>query len=301
MKYSEFLQLEEVLNESNQLFEAPTTEVGQLDTKKGNWFTRWGLMKNKLNKNAKKIQDNVINKIVQKYLPTILETEIKTAQQIAELFQQQKQPKEVMKVMRNNLQTVKQVQLQQIDTIHKSINNFVDSSAAKLNTKIDNSKMNEKNKLNIKNYWLLLTTQIKMNAFQHMSDKINEAVGKIVGNNMKFYDALSDEKKNIEKYKDTYKQQADQKNTEIKATEQEMQKNDQPDQTTKLAEIGKQYKYKAAGSGNDVVVEILQIMKDENLYQVKSTKGTVYTIPLNTKLSPIEETSTSEVKRPVTL
>lgn len=225
MKYNDFLELREILESENFEFLFEDEKDQELNTQMGNWFTRWGRMKNKLNRSARKIQDQVINKVIQKYLPTILENERKTALQVLDLIQQKNQPKQIVTILNKNLGSIASIQRQQLKIINDAIDKFVDSSSHKMNDKIEASKMNDKNKLNIKNYWLLLTTQIKMNALQHMSTAIHNEVKNVSGNNynkvIQYINSTEKTPKFIDDQIDNLEQNVEQRKQEVEASEKE--------------------------------------------------------------------------------
>ena len=268
MKYSEFRQLDEILSTTDinefedVLLEADkTTDAGQLDTKRGNWFSRWGLMKNKLNKAAKRIQDQIIQKIVEKYLPTILETERNAAIQLGELIKQNKQPKQIMELMTQNMNTVAALQKQQIKTIYAHIDKMVQNSSVKFDAKIEKSKMNDKNKLNIKNYWLMLTTQIKMNAFQHISQAIQNEVVAVVGDHgFKYFNAFDPTLKTVKETYGTYKEKAEAEKANADATESDLAGSGASDTET-MPVVNKEYVY-TTSKGIQQVVTITKITDD---------------------------------------
>jgi len=238
-----------------------TTDAGQLDTKRGNWFSRWGLMKNKLNKAAKRIQDQIIQKIVEKYLPTILETERNAAIQLGELIKQNKQPKQIMELMTQNMNTVAALQKQQIKTIYAHIDKMVQNSSVKFDAKIEKSKMNDKNKLNIKNYWLMLTTQIKMNAFQHISQAIQNEVVAVVGDHgFKYFNAFDPTLKTVKETYGTYKEKAEAEKANADATESDLAGSGASDTET-MPVVNKEYVY-TTSKGIQQVVTITKITDD---------------------------------------
>jgi hypothetical protein len=185
MKYSEFLQLSDLLEMQgtsiseefnitpvlSPLFEA---EEPTVDTESSNWITRSGRMKNKLNNNAKKIQDNVMQKIVSKYLPNILKDELTNIKQMNNLIEKNTPEDNIKAYVSRNLKKNSQLQAKQFDEIEKAINNYLEGFTTTMERKIDNSKIKPNNKLELKTYWGLLKTQIVMNSLSYIQKTINE-------------------------------------------------------------------------------------------------------------------------------
>ena len=306
MKYSEFLQLSEVfeskgttifkelkLNEAeDDVTAAPTvSEPTSADIEKTNLaqrLTRWGKMKNILNKNGKKIQNQINVKVLQKYLPQILEAELQTVKQVIELSKQDKKPEEIIKLVRNNIKKTARIQTKQLDIIDTVIDKFLSNAGTELDKKIDASKMKDKNKLDLKNYWLLLKTQIRMNAYTYMqktiSDKSKEAIGdnKIVSQiieNLK-NDTSKDETsfwgKLLKKQKNN-KSIVDQQREIVKNIEREEKSEETPPQTSAL-KPGKYILHDAAGSKESV--NITEVTDTEIKYKYDSSPETIHTLPI---------------------
>jgi len=276
MKYSQFLQLSELLeakgttiynefslNEAEPIAATtPTTnEPATTDVEKTNLaqrLTRWGKLKNTLNKNGKKIQNQINVKVLQKYLPQILETELQTVKQVIELSKQDKKPEEIVKLVRNNIKKTTRIQTKQLDIIDTVIDKFLSNAGTELEKKIDASKMKDKNKLDLKNYWLLLKTQIRMNAYTYMQKTIDNKSKEAIGDNKIVLEIMNKIKQDtstdettfwgkiFKKRKDT-KTQSDKQLEVVKKIEKEESnagaKTTTSPETTNKPEIGKEYEY----------------------------------------------------------
>jgi len=208
MKYTEFLQLSDILEKQgksisdlkspdNKIFEAddpvqpllPTDNANtsmepgtkKLDTEKttvgGRLFSTWRRIKNKLNKVAQNTQKQLSEKVINKYLPNLLagEKEIITKIQA----NPPATPQELDELVKNNFTAIKDQQKKQMDLINSAINKFLGNITQQMNTKIDASKSTDNNKIKLKNYWVLLTTQIAMNASKQIIGERNKLIDSI--------------------------------------------------------------------------------------------------------------------------
>jgi hypothetical protein len=255
MKYTEFLQLSDILEKKgksisdlkssdNKIFEAdpieptepsqpllPTDSANtslepgtkKLDTEKtslsGRLFSKWRRTKNKLNKVAQNTQKQLSIKVINKYLPNLLAGEKEIIEKIK--TNPPANPKELKKLVIDNYAAIKDQQKKQMDLINATINKFLGNITQQMNTKIDSSKSNDNNKVKLKNYWVLLTTQIAMNASKQ-----------IIGERNKLIDS-------IYKDKNAAKEVKNQINAEIIANQTQLQKQLE-DLTNKIKEMESQ-------------------------------------------------------------
>jgi len=263
MKYTEFLQLSDILEKQgksisdlkssdNKIFEADPTEPAEpsqplsptdsantsmepgtkkLDTEKttvgGRLFSTWRRIKNKLNKVAQNTQKQLSEKVINKYLPNLLagEKEIITKIQA----NPPATPQELDELVKNNFTAIKDQQKKQMDLINSAINKFLSNITQQMNTKIDASKSNDNNKIKLKNYWVLLTTQIAMNASKQ-----------IIGERNKLIDS-------IYKDKNAAKEVENQINAEIITNQTALQKQ-LDDLTNKIKEVESQMQQNTTGT-----------------------------------------------------
>lgn len=210
MKYSEFLQLSEALkpkgttvSEELRLNEAdPTMGTGitktqpaapastssaadpkKVSTEAGGIFTRWGRLKAKLNKTAKKAQDEAVEKVIKKYLPVVLKAEQQVVQEIVAAKKEapNTQPKELAAMVNQRLANSRGQRKQQLQVIDGALVQLLQNYEAAMNKKIDASKSNDANKLNLKNYWLLLMSQVKLNTLGQLSKSLSDGAIKAFG------------------------------------------------------------------------------------------------------------------------
>jgi len=258
MKYTEFLQLSDILEKQgksisdlkspdNKIFEAddpvqpllPTDNANtsmepgtkKLDTEKttvgGRLFSTWRRIKNKLNKVAQNTQKQLSEKVINKYLPNLLagEKEIITKIQA----NPPATPQELDELVKNNFTAIKDQQKKQMDLINSAINKFLGNITQQMNTKIDASKSTDNNKIKLKNYWVLLTTQIAMNASKQ-----------IIGERNKLIDS-------IYKDKNAAKEVENQINAEIITNQTALQKQ-LDDLTNKIKEVESQMQQNTTGT-----------------------------------------------------
>lgn len=222
MKYSEFLQLNEILQEKgtslskelglnpiNEADDANTpygkeekkaTAPSDLETEKGGFFTKWGRIKSSLNKNAEKIQGNAV-KQVEKYLPNVLKVERSITETLAEAIKQNKKGKELEKILAEKIKTTSKLQEKQLGAIYNLVDKLLNNADSTFDKKIGGA---EKSKtvtalldataaffkggtddavLKLKNYWQVLHTQIQMNVYNYISTTIEKDAKEVLGEN----------------------------------------------------------------------------------------------------------------------
>jgi len=204
MKYSEYLQLDDILEIKGSnlrkelgitpvLNEAGEVEKPEVDTESGHWFTKWGRMKNKLNRAGKKHQKKLNDILINKFLPKMLTAEIQIIKLIAKALEDKKNPAEIKALLQQNLKKTQALQSQQNEIISKTIDKYLGNVGKQLNTKVDASKMSDENKMDLKNYWLLLQSQIQLNCLKFMGDIIQKKCDEAIGGNAevkKVYDQV---------------------------------------------------------------------------------------------------------------
>jgi hypothetical protein len=261
-------------------------------------------MKNRLNKQGKKLQEQVVEKVIQKYLPDILKVERETIESLAASLKANKDDKELTKMLQDKQRVTTNIQSKKLDVIHKSIDNFLDNASSSLNKKIEASKMTDKNKLNLKNYWLLLQTQIKLNAYNYISKAVLADVKKSVNNNekaLKLYNENSFITKNNTSKTEVIKQDIEKNKTIVQQAEEEIKKNPEVESKTITPEVGKKYKFTNA-KGEVVEFTVKTINTNGSILGTKADgKDYVYDKSVIAKLSSAEpeaETKTPETTTP---
>ena len=193
MKYTEFLQLSDIL-EKNKMTVADFKisfknlpkklfEADDIETEKGNIVTRWGRIKTSLNKVAQKTQKQVYDSILTKNLPNILLYDKQIAEKIKSTTVKEQDIKNIQKVVIDNYRAIQKQQTKQITAIEDAIVKFLENISTRMNKKIEASKSTEKNKTMLKNYWLLLVTQISLNASAYMVREREKIIDQIFADN----------------------------------------------------------------------------------------------------------------------
>jgi hypothetical protein len=282
MKYSEFLQLSDVLEEqgssisefmflNDELFEAGETELNTEKTSfVGRRISRWRNIKNKLNKVGKDTQKQLMDKVLSKYFPPMLDKEKQVAEKVKAYKKQD--VKELEKLVKTHYDTIKTEQKTQLQNIHKAIKGFLDNVTQRMNTKIESSKMTDKNKARMKNYWLLLLTQISMNASTYMINERGKVIEDIYGGN-------KETSKNAKNYVNAEEAQvvqnnkvaADKLKTTIKTEEEQIET--ETEQTTTKLEVGKKYNLIDEETKKKYPVEITKIEGDKITYKTEDGKS----------------------------
>lgn len=289
MKYSEFLQLYEILeNELSYIINEDTN----LDIEEtGNIFTVWGRLKRSINKVAKQVQEQIQSKVINKYLPNILNTEREIANTIAESIKQKQSKKDILKNIEKKYKTTRQNQEKQLQLIYNAIDKFIDNSSSTINKKIDSAKGgllpskieslfqggNEGMKLKLKNYWTLLEAQLKLNSYNYITSALHNDIKKILSNeeSLNIYDLVSPAITATKKQTETINQEVNDKKNEIKKSEEEIKNSDSKKSNPT---IGKTYKYTKKNEEEDTV-EVTTVADDNSEVTVKSKKdGTSYKI-----------------------
>jgi len=324
MKYTEFLELKDILelagtsiakelnlNEAT-LVANQSTNISQPDTvdTKGaglGFFSRWGQMKTTLNRQGKNLQNKINKQIIGKYLPNMVESELTLANDIKDALASSKQPDEIKTVVKSKREQVAAIQKQQLQILSKTIEGFLNNSGARLDKKIEASKMKDKNKLDLKNYWLLLKSQIHMNALRYMQKIITSKVKEVLGDNaaaIKLYQETTPGS-TLDTQIQTKKTDIDKNAQVIKTAEAEMKAGG--DQGTPVAvelKEGGKYKYtKKDGTVEEVTIR--DILPNGNIV-VKPDIKNPYTVEAarKDKFATIETVSSQdqiEAKREVDL
>jgi len=283
MKYSEFLQLSEVLENNNtsvvkefglKEYIYPVNEAEtDLDTEKttvaGRAVSKWRRVKNQLNKQAKKIQAGLTEKIINKNLPTILETERKTTEALKDA---QKNGAEAIKnIMRRRISETKDLQTKQLRVIYDTLGKYVEQNGEPLYKKIETSKVKDKNKLTLKNYWLLLLSQIKLNGYAAINRAIKEDAQKTLGDNEKIlnfynkYNVVGAE--NNKQYQEA-KVVVDEKTKVVKDSEAAMKT-----EKTDNLQVGAKLNLKDEKTGKLYPVEIEKLEDNKVTYKTEDGKS----------------------------
>jgi p-aminobenzoyl-glutamate transporter AbgT len=92
---------------------------------------------------------------------------------------------QLQKVANDNYAAIKSDQNKQINTIITAMDQFIENITQEMYKKINASNVTNENKLKLKNYWLLLTTQISMNALSYIITERGKIIDSIFGNDKK--------------------------------------------------------------------------------------------------------------------
>jgi hypothetical protein len=198
MKYSQFAELTSLLEKHNisldewkknprlSLLKEAEGEEGsdgeekkELDTEKGNILTRRGRQRNALNKEAKKLQEQIIKDIENKFLKPIFDLKAQVYKKMAEIGKG-KQPKEIIAALKQDLGNLQKTQSKQMSIIEQSVQKAIDTMTQKIDSTIDKGKLSDTSKANMKTYWSLLTTQIMMNLLQKIAVKDDALIGETI-------------------------------------------------------------------------------------------------------------------------
>lgn len=286
MKYSEYSQLDErltakgttILKELNEAEgdvtnTAPTVsnEPDKIDKEKtsllgSRLFTRWGKVKNTLNKKAGKIQKQINGKILQKYLPKLIEAEMSIAREITKALEEKIQPKQVIEIVKNKRRQIRKLQAQQVTVVSKAISDILNNTSKFVEKKIDASKATDKNKLNLKNYWTLLESQLELNSLNFIQKTITQKVKEGLKNNpdaIKYYDQ-SPINNVFAGQTNTVKNKIEERKKSVTATEKNIKIGGGPEKTQLATtseaepEIGKKYEYTQGDK------KYILVIKDKN-------------------------------------
>jgi hypothetical protein len=269
----------------------------KVETESGHWFSKWGRLKNTLNKQGKKMQEQLNKKIIAKYLPKMVQSELQIAQEITNALEQKKQPDEIKQIVANKRAQIGVIQKDQVGILSKAIDGMLTNTGKRLDAKIEASKLSDKNKLDLKNYWLLLKSQIHMNALFFMQQTISAKVKEALNGNEQAEKLLdeTDDSSFLNVTAEQQKKDVNKRAAEIKKREEEI-KTEKPEGAAedKYAP-GKKFTYKNT-EGKDEEVTVKKIKEDGSLLITKTSDGKDYTFKKENfdKLVPVEE------KEPVT-
>lgn len=294
-------------NSDKGLFQLFEKEEDELDISKSGVaatiFTRWGKLKNKLNSVAKKVQDNISSKILDKYMNDILQTESDMNSYIKSQLDNNKNKNEIVNQYRPRLQQIKKLQDQQLKVVYSAIDKFISASTTKMNEKIDNSKLTDKNKTNLKNYWLLLETQLKLNAYKKISNNLlNNAKNSIGEQNMDIYNSLTKESE-INNRKSSMENEFKTKKEEVIKIENELKS--EPEQKNKdfkyfeseIASIISEYKGKDSKKMKELLSNLYKDVQISTTLPEDDKKKLQDWFTKNSITEPTQTTTTSDENR----
>ena len=195
MKYSQFLQFDELLENNHSdlntwkksnvvlVKEAEGDEEKKdsdnLDTKKGNILTKKGRQRSSLNKQAKKLQDQINKNVADKFLKPIKDLKVQTYKKMAEIGKG-KQPKDIVASLRMDLQNIQKIQNKQMAEIERYAQNTIDINTKKINSIIEKKGLKETTVADLQTYWGLLTTQIMMNLLQKIAVEDDNVITQVI-------------------------------------------------------------------------------------------------------------------------
>jgi hypothetical protein len=280
MKYSQFAELMSLLEKHNisldewkknpslSLLKETEGEEGsegeekkELDTKKGNILTRRGRQRSALNKQAKKLQEQINKDIADKFLKPIFDLKIRVYKKMAEMGKG-KQPKEILAALKVDLGNIQKTQSKQMKLIEQSAQKAIDIMTQKIDSTIDKGKLSDTSKANMKTYWSLLTTQIMMNLLQKIAVKDDTLIGETIKDKEIIKAAKAINKavnKEFLAQQGRAKQKTDETKKKVEAADAEPEEGDD----SKVAEEykpGEKYKYKDDIDG-DVEITITEVSK----------------------------------------
>ena len=310
MKYSEYIQLNELLEAkgttiSKELGLKELNEAGEdtavedkpatVDTEHGHWFSKWGRLKSTLNKQGKKMQNQINKKVLAKYFPPLLKSEVDAINQINNLIAKNAPEREIRDVVEKYMDKTADLQEKQMNIIDNVIDKFLNNAGARLDAKIEASTMKEKNKIDLKNYWLLLKTQIRMNALAYMQKILTDKSKEALGGNAEAEKILNDIKETKTKGTTSWfrrKRKADEtelatKKQEVTTAEAEMKTGEEKPVEAKTPEVGKKYKYTGAKGEHEGILQ----KDDKGNYSLKRADNKLVPIQPDklSKLVPVEE------------
>jgi hypothetical protein len=197
MKYSEFEKLSSILEEQNKSINSLVKEVTgaslpineaetkDLDTEKtnlGGWLTnpKAAIAKKKLTNAAKKAKDSIDTKILAKFYDLMLQDNKAVMKQMLNLSGQGKPTEEIAKALQPNINVAQKATAAKLKNIEQTINKYIENTSARINSYLTKQNFNDKNKMNLDNYWLLLTSQLWQNAYsaiiQHQTDYVKKTL-----------------------------------------------------------------------------------------------------------------------------
>ena len=287
MKYQEFIKLRQILESQNssvdefigrRLFEAEPNELNTEKPRTVSLATRWGRMKKKLNKTGKTLQSQVISKIVERYYQPVLDNKAEILNQVVKLSEQKKKPQEIVQALQNNAKISSQLQLKQLEIINNVAEKFISNTKQRVDGIIAKSKMKDRNKLKIENYWELLVAQIRLNFYQHIIDLEKDFVAKNLSNNKELITVANAllKQKNLQVKVEERRKAAETKKAEVEKVDKEMESGESKDDGGEKIEIGDVRHYKSK-EGNDLEITINKKNEDGS-YQVTSKGGTTFII-----------------------
>jgi hypothetical protein len=197
MKYTQYSELSSLLEKNgkslNDWKENPDIDLIKEDDEKKDdkldlekigflkwFFTESGEAKKMLNKQAKKIYSQLKDKLVDKGLNDVFDYKKKVIQKLAELLRE-KQPKEVIKIMKKELSQLEKMQSKAIENLISTAESSLDTYKETLKQKIIKKYNLKGNKLaGVLVYWDILVAQIQNKLISLISNKSEGLIDAVI-------------------------------------------------------------------------------------------------------------------------
>jgi len=221
---------------------------------------RFAKARRKLTNNAKKFKQIAETKLIDKYLPKQLEQLKDLANKAAGMRADNKNPKEILHTLSGELKKIGKIHEKATLQIEQAIEKMEGNFDKRVESIINNEKLNEKSQLKLSTYWMLLMTQVRQILYKQLITKRAKSVEDIASKNPELKEMLAKITKlphteaEIEKMKK--EQEAYKKKYAGMGNEEELDGDEEVTFT-----VGEEYQYTSRG-GNTTTIEITEVQDD---------------------------------------
>jgi len=208
MKFNQFVALSEHLEKEGTninefvkditgkpLFERtiPASGADDIETENNRIrLTRFSIIRNKLNKIAKKMLADGNEQIIAKYTPKILASIKGITNSAVALSAEGKKPQEINKLLGDQVKAVQKDQNQAISMLKEQLGKLMSIYNTRIEKIIGKNELSDKNVSKLQAYWLVLETQVQQVFFKKMVGAREDFVNKLAKNDSELAKAIKE-------------------------------------------------------------------------------------------------------------
>ena len=220
---------------------------------------RFAKARRKLTNNAKKFKQIAETKLINKYLPKQLEQLKDLANKAAGMRADNKNPKEILKALSGELKKIGKIHEKATLQIEEAVEKMEGNFDKRVQSIINNEKLNEKSQLKLSTYWMLLMTQVRQILYKQLITKRAKSVEDIASKNPELKEMLAKitklphteaEMARMAKEQAAYKKKYSEMGNEEEMGDEEIE-----------FKVGEEYQY-TSKSGNTTTIEITEVGED---------------------------------------
>jgi hypothetical protein len=196
MKYNEYEKLALMLEESDKsvndlvlettgqglpINEAEPKELATSSMPKSVAEFKNPFLRKKLTNAAKKLQAMIFDKIINVHYEAMMKDSTEIMNTIVKSEKAGKSTDEIRNALTPNINIIHKGIMTRYNNIEQSMSKLMNNSTTKVNSMLAKKNLNDNVKMNLENYWTLLSTQIFQNAWSEIGKKQADFVNKNIG------------------------------------------------------------------------------------------------------------------------